>query len=86
MHGIVKNILRIDETVSSICARATLFLLFKKSKMEYKSELETYKPEIEPELTQPEIETEVTQPKIEPELLPVKTFAPKVSMIQKERI
>ena len=55
-----------------------------KSKMEYKSELETYKPEIEPELTQPEIETEVTQSEIEPELLPVKTVAPKVSIIQIE--
>merc|ERR1712156_593301 len=48
--------------------------------MEYKSELETYNPEIEPEFTQPEIETEVTQSEIEPELLPVKTIAPKCGL------
>ena len=51
--------------------------------MEYKSELETYKPEIEPELTQPEIDPEPTQPEIEPELEPVKTTTPKVSSIEK---
>ena len=43
--------------------------------MEYKSELETYKPEIEPELTQPEIE---------PKLATVKTIAPKVSQIHEK--
>lgn len=50
--------------------------------MEYKSELETYKPEIEPELTQPEIEPEPTKSEIEHELAPVKTIVPKVSLIK----